>query len=407
LLYCFQFLFPALIAFLIIVCIGCLRFTLQDYVHKYADDENMMATTSAYAFICVVFVLYVLTLDIIACVYIHRTNVDYFTSTNFDQGLFIYPAMVVMFDVLALIVLVLISLIVMCSCCVHVNPGNPHKKIFLLLTLAGVAPLLFLASHAHYILVAWLTHPIYASSIGIYYGITVFVHFFLLKQTYKQVSKALIQTDTTVTPSVQQSWCIRYKKVKLLVPAFAMFGVFLMVLVLQVLFTVFVVMIPISYSIRDTPNTVYTIIHGIEVMLLALVAYKVILDPKDSFSISGGVQIALARLKSRKGSTNGPDWKKLDDQQKLAEVLLEIFNNYEQQQQQQQRQSQQQTQQSQQQTQQSQQQTQQSQQNELQEEQQQQQTQKSQQRCCFCCCLRQPGSDQNTLILNANKASDC
>lgn len=54
-----------------------------------------------------------------------------------------------------------------------------------------------------------------------------------------------------------------------------MMGIFIITAGSQALFTVFVVMIPISYSIQDTPNTVYTIIQGISVLLLSLVAYKV------------------------------------------------------------------------------------------------------------------------------------
>ena len=106
-----------------------------------------------------------------------------------------------------------------------------------------------------------------------------------------------------------------------------MLVVYIITLGLQALFTVFFVIIPINHSIRDTPNTVYTILHGIEVLLLALVAYKVILDPKGSFSIGGGVQIALARLKSRKDGTSGlykREWEDLFDEQKLAEVLFAI-----------------------------------------------------------------------------------
>lgn len=55
---------------------------------NHADDDNSRAAISAYAFICVVFVLYVLALDVVACVYSHQKITEY--STTYDQSLFHY-----------------------------------------------------------------------------------------------------------------------------------------------------------------------------------------------------------------------------------------------------------------------------------------------------------------------------
>ena len=281
-LYCFQLIFPLIITALILICVGCSHLTIRDYIQNHADDDNSWATISAYAFMCVVFVLYVFALDVVACVYSRQKNTEY--STTYDQSLFHYPGTVFLYDILALPFWVITSIV----------------EQFLFLTLAGVAPLLCLTSHSHHILIAWITHPIYASRIGIYYSITIciFVHFFLLKQTYKQVSKIVNRKAFNVQGGREGG---NRGKVK---PVVSMVGIIIITAGSQALFTVFVVMIPISYSIQDTPNTVYTIIQGISVLLLSLVAYKVILDPNSSFSVGGGLQIALTRLKSRKDSKN-------------------------------------------------------------------------------------------------------
>jgi len=315
LLYCFQFIFPLIIAVLILVCVGCSHLTLRDYAQNHADDDNSRATISAYAFICVVFVLYVLALDVVACVYSHQKNTEY--STTYDQSLKDYPGTVFFYDIFALPFWVITFIVVLRSTTAQIT--EPKEKHFLFLTLAGVAPLLCLTSHSHYILIAWLTHPLYASRIGIYYGITIFVHFFLLKQTYKQVSKIVNRKAFNVQGGREGENRGRVK------PVVSMIDVSSLLLAPRPCLLVFVVMIPISYSIQDTPNTVYTIIQGISVLLLSLVAYKVILDPNSSFSVGGGLQIALTRLKSRKDSTTGlytRDWKNLNDEQKLADVFV-------------------------------------------------------------------------------------
>jgi len=48
---------------------------------------------------------------------------------------------------------------------------NKNEIVFLLLLLAGVVPLLCIASHVHYIFIAAITDAFYATGIGLYYGI--------------------------------------------------------------------------------------------------------------------------------------------------------------------------------------------------------------------------------------------
>ena len=62
------------------------------------------------------------------------------------------------------------------------NQYEQQKFVFQLM-LAGVVPLLCLASHAHYIFIAAITDPFYTTGIGIYYGIFYYVHLSLLKKT--------------------------------------------------------------------------------------------------------------------------------------------------------------------------------------------------------------------------------
>ena len=68
----------------------------------------------------------------------------------------------------------------MCCC------ADCDKHTFLFLKLAGVVPLLVLASHAHYIIIAWITDPIYATGVGINYAIFYVIHLVALKQSCKR-----------------------------------------------------------------------------------------------------------------------------------------------------------------------------------------------------------------------------
>ena len=52
-----------------------------------------------------------------------------------------------------------------------------------LLKLAGVVPLVSLASHTHYIIIAWITDPLYATGVGINYAIFYVIYLLVFKHT--------------------------------------------------------------------------------------------------------------------------------------------------------------------------------------------------------------------------------
>ena len=318
---------------------------------------------------CTLITLVILALDIWALVLQlqhHNESTDYLREGNADHNsLFNYPMTVLMVDFIAVLCTPITVIIVMM--CKRTRWSlKCHEVLFLFLTLTGVAPLICLASHTHYIIIAWLIHPTYASKIGIYYGITIFVYFFLLKQIYKRayssvdfselkkICKKRCRTvssccggagessQTLLTPG--RSNCINgsgestdnptmepTQGLKQLCncckPVTAMIVAFVLIAGCQAMFTVFFIMMPISHSIEDTPNTLYTIIQGFSALLLALVAYKVILDPRGSFSISDGVKNMLTNLKPKNDKLNttklygSRGWDKLAEEEKLAELL--------------------------------------------------------------------------------------
>ena len=172
--------------------------------------------------------------------------------------------------------------------------------LYLFLILFGIAPLLCLASHVHYIAIAWITDPVYSGAIGIYYGIVIFMQFFLLKQAYANNCR-------------KQMVC-------------QMCSTWLAINGFQVLITVFFVYIPIKHSIENTPTFLYAFISGSGVLLLLLIAYKVIHDPRGTLSISGTIQNVFHKIKDKDVCDMGNKaWKKLDEEEKLAELMYRHF----------------------------------------------------------------------------------
>ena len=282
------------------------------HVKKQVKHKSW-ATTTAYAIMCCNFLLYVFALDAVAVSYrdhLVMPTSEFYSSAD-DNILYQYPLMLVVLDVLVLVYIVVVAMIVTCM----YKKGNfqpqehqegegedDAKKIafYFFLILFGIAPLLCLASHAHYIAFAWTTDPVYSGAIGIYYGIIIFMQFFLLKQAYANSCRKQMVCQMCIT------W-----------PTIIAF---------QVLITFFFVYIPIKNSIENTPTFLYAFISGTGVLLLLLIAYKVIHDPRGTLSISGTVQNILQKMEGKNIKlSNVKDWDNLDEEEKFTAL---IFTHY-------------------------------------------------------------------------------
>ena len=139
---------------------------------KVSKNLNSFATTAAHAVISLVFVLYVFVLDI--CAVSVRNETPEYYSDMYNKLLFNYPGVLLFWDMIALYIsFILVISLIAARCC--------NKNTFPLLLAAGMVPLLCFASHAHYIIIAWITDPFYATSVGIYYGVCYIIHLFLFK----------------------------------------------------------------------------------------------------------------------------------------------------------------------------------------------------------------------------------
>ena len=306
LLYCFQFLFPFLVCLLAVlyICWSCK--SIGKYAEKQSRHIKNWATISAYAIMCWTFVAYVIALDIAAVAYRDHNVMptsEFFTTTE-DNLLYQYPLMLLaVWDVFALLSIFLFTtrLILSYNLCCD-SPVLPLKDEYkyLVLILFGIAPLLCLASHAHYIAIAWITDPVYSGAIGIYYGILIFMWFFLLKQAYNK------------------NFWLR---------AVQMSVAWLTIIAFQVLTSFFFVYIPVKHSIENTPSFLYAFISGTGVLLLLLIAYKVIHDPRGTLSVSGTIQNVLHKMKDKKLKLRDVDnWDDLDEEEKFTEFVYSHYD---------------------------------------------------------------------------------
>ena len=302
LLYCFQFLFPPLVCLLAVLYICWSYKSIGKYTEKQSRHTKNWATISAYAVMCWTFVAYVIALDIAAVAYRdhHFMPTSEFFTTTEDNLLYQYPLMLlVVWDVFALFFIFLFTTLLTLSCDSPVLPLKDEYK-YLVLILFGIAPLLCLASHAHYIAIAWITDPVYSGAIGIYYGILIFMWFYLLKQAYTE----------NFWPRVLQ-----------------MIVAWLTIIAFQLLTSFFFVYIPVKHSIENTPTFLYAFITGTGVLLLLLIAYKVIHDPRGTLSISGTVQNILQKMEGKNLKlSNVKDWDNLDEEEKFTELIYTHYN---------------------------------------------------------------------------------
>ena len=320
LLYCFQFLFPPLVIILVMMysCCWLMRKFAQN---NWTEDPDSWAITIAHAIISSTFIVYVLGLDVAAVKF--RCSSPEYHGQSYDEHLFHYPGTVLLWDILAVLITtaLFIGLAVMCCC--------NDKYAFLLLKLAGVVPLLILASHAHYIIIAWITDPLYATGVGINYAIFYIIHLVILKQSLKRTKQCYDSWTKLKESDSQKESCTCRKVLYGCFVVLAVPAVWFVSLSLQVLITVFFVYIPINHSIEDTPSTLLTIIQGTGAVFLGLIAWKVIVDPRGNdaplSTISGALRKAIKKKNHKCELSNDQEWVGFNDEDKLAEVLHHVI----------------------------------------------------------------------------------
>ena len=320
LLYCFQFLFPLFVAVLVVLHIFWWSMKKSAEEHSEDTDVNSWAITIAHAIISSCFLVYVFALDIAALAFQDPT--PEYHSRNYSGLLYHYPGTLLFWDVLALLIIAVLIFIALAAKLAIFCFSDSNQHTLLFLKLAGVVPLLSLAAHAHYIIIAWITDSLYATGIGINYAIFYVIYLVVFKHTYigiKDIKK--FSGMRNLNPNT--------KKVSHCFAILLAIVAWLFSVSLQILLTLFFVYIPVNNSIEETPSTLLTIIQGIGAVFLGLIAWKVIIDPSGEAGtlsiISGALRKVIQNKAPERKLHKDSEWDEFDEEKKLTEVLHHVI----------------------------------------------------------------------------------
>jgi hypothetical protein len=231
-----------------------------------------------------------------------------------------------------------------------------------------VAPILCVANHLHYIILAFISDPFHAGFIVIGYLITFFLFYFIFRQVYGRVVlrsnrlQAAWEKEKIVVNVATSQIDIRYRlaqvakekgdeeayqmftesgmepkpvKVKprrrvLRVPfntQVVVFGLILIgpVLVLyEFIFITIFVSLPISKSLEAVPASLYSI-YGTGIIIVALLTYNIVLNPSP-FSLPKAAERIGKDLRLPRRYVN---WHKFTDEEKFATLVTYLLRHRE------------------------------------------------------------------------------
>ena len=290
----------------------------RQYQHLTDTDWS---TVAAYYGVSLYFTLYAFSLDCVAVNH-RRVGAEFIRDNEFIKN-FVYAPFAL--DFVAVVIIAGLFLIPYFGRCCHCTMSEYTKCQFICLSLAGLAPFFCIISHAHFIVIAWITDPAYASGIGAFYGFLVVVYFLIFKFVYHQCNHLLLSIycyNTSVETTVRGDFKRLSFAALLIMLAAGLFltGYFGMI-------SCFFILIPITKSIEDTPTQAYAIYQGIIVVLTALLAYVVIVKP-GSFSITTAVKTAIKGIKEAEGKKIKDDWMKIGDEERLAGVIAKTVTDH-------------------------------------------------------------------------------
>ena len=305
-LYVFQVVFPLLASILVIFFVCSSYKSIETCVKEHMEDPKCRATkhratTWAYFFLCCILWLYIIIMDVLAVVYrdYNLPPSEYFHNNTL---LFYYPVALVVCDLFFTLLALVFNITF--ACCMYSQVGlNCVETGYLFMIFSGIAPLLCIVSHIHYIVIALVTDPVNAGGIGVFIGITIFVQFFIVKKAY------------VVAPDRCRVACTLL--------------VWLLVLCCQAVITSLLGFMPLSHPVEEEATRLYTFLHGINTLVLALIAYKVILNKKgSSLSITGVMENVVQKMPGiRCHLYESRTWEDLDEGERFSELVY-LFTNY-------------------------------------------------------------------------------
>ena len=257
------------------------RTSKKKKLYKYAKSKIFSIAVSIFFLN-----LYALILDGFALYTIVKGNVT--INERYVNDL---PKIVTFVDIAGALAWITCWILGLCSWACHTptNELNETKRFqnkeYMFLALSTLGPILSLVIHLPYIAIAYLNDASYATSIFIYYTITVFVLFGVLDLTYGTCQGAIINVNNE-HPRNQEEGCYAYcpsneartrALFTIAIPAFA-----LITLILAGMITALLVVIPISKAFSDVSNRLIGFYQSAIVLIGAYLIYRNFFKKKPS-----------------------------------------------------------------------------------------------------------------------------
>lgn len=341
--------FPIITGVLLYIC-DPVHLLLGDRMWQTLEDEHNHPTIAALIQISVEVTIYVFILDWFGFVYTIRGN--FISTGNSAFYLSVITGMIV--DVSAFI---WVMFVMATSChwdCKNMwyrwrnqsCPLETSKRIKKLLCTVMFAPILCIANHFHYIILAFISDPYHAGSITIVYGLSFFLHYFIFRQFYARVAlhsgakrnpnqkptqnlesphRDLCQVNSTSStkPLQDQQQNYNSQKVPFLTHVVTIGLIFVAPLLVfyEAVIIVLFVMLPITKTIEDAPTRIYSLYQGTGILIVALLTYSIILHP-NPFSLPKAIHTVAKELHLPEKM---PNWNKLSDEDKFARCVTTLY----------------------------------------------------------------------------------
>ena len=342
-LHFFLIAFPLATIVLLYLC-DPIQLLLGDKTWQKLEDEHSHSVIAALIQVSVLFTAYVFVLDwlgfaaTITGQYLTKFNAVYYLTTT--------TGLLVDFAAFSWVMYVL------ATCChwdcktfwhkwknqQECNQGK-SEIIKRLMSTILIAPMLCIANHIHYIVLAFVSDPYHAGSIAIVYFLTFILHYFIFRQFYNRV---VLRTNVRIKPSTCQHktqpdfqrsenssselspYC-KQKKLnrKPFNTQIVIIGLFLIspvTLLYEGLIIVLFMTLPISKTLEDSPTRLYSIYQGTGILIVILLTYSILLRP-NPFSLPRTVT-QIANALNLPETT--PIWDRLCDEEKCANVVTAL-----------------------------------------------------------------------------------
>ena len=339
-------LFPILTGVLIYIC-DPVHLLLGDKTWQKLEDEHNHPTVAALIQISVEWTVFVFIVDVFG--FINTLG----SSTIIGSGNSSFYLSLVTGVIIDVAVFLWVMFVLVMSChwdCRNLwyrwrNMSCPResKRIKKLMCSIMIAPVLCTTNHCHYIILAFISDPFHAGSIGIAYGLSFFLHYFIFRQFYVLVAsrpsakpKPNLQENlestkmahidvhhVDSTKPLQEQPAKRRPRVALFRTQVITIGLMFIAPLLifyEALIIALFVQLPITKTVEDAPSRLYTIYQGTGILIVTLLTYNIILHP-NPFSLVKSINVVGRELHLPDKVAN---WCRLSDEEKFASIVATL-----------------------------------------------------------------------------------